>query len=233
MKNSNSLISLLYEEIDCRSAKVTDFEVKPTTIQCVRDFIERWHYSSNVNGLRISHVFGLFYKEHLIGAMVYGPLGMANTWRKYGDSESDVVELRRLCCIDNTPKCTESYFIGKTLRWLKKNSDYKVVVSYADAHYNHTGIIYRATNFEYHGLTSKGRVIEFEGKLYHDKCIRTYNVLKNKSVLSPKFEKAVKKLKPFAQRVKDALEDGRAKYVNTPGKHIYVFRLKKVRKTEQ
>jgi len=42
----------------------------------------------------------------------------------------------------------------------------------------------------------------------------------------------VKKLKPFAQRVKDALEDGRAKYVNTPGKHIYVFRLKKVKKTE-
>tara|TARA_Y100001938_G_C8062258_1_gene418025 strand:- start:749 stop:1420 length:672 start_codon:yes stop_codon:yes gene_type:complete len=222
MKKSNSLISLLYEEIDCRSAKVTDFEVKPTTIQYVRDFVERWHYSSNVNGLRISQVFGLFYDGHLIGAMIYGPLGMANTWKKYGDSESDVVELRRLCCIDNTPKCTESYFIGKTLRWLKKNSDYKVIVSYADAHYNHTGIIYRATNFEYHGLTAKGRVIDFDGKLYHDKCIRTYNVDKN----------GIKKLKPFAQRVKDALKDGRAKYVNTPGKHIYVFRLKKVKKTE-
>ena len=51
MKNFNPLTNLLYEEIDCRSAKVTDFEVKPTTIQCVRDFIERWHYSSNVNGL--------------------------------------------------------------------------------------------------------------------------------------------------------------------------------------
>ena len=222
MKKSNSLISLLYEEIDCRNAKVTDFEVKPTTIQYVRDFVERWHYSSNVNGLRISQVFGLFYDGHLIGAMIYGPLGMANTWKKYGDSESDVVELRRLCCIDNTPKCTESYFIGKTLRWLKKNSDYKVIVSYADAHYNHTGIIYRVTNFEYHGLTAKGRVIDFDGKLYHDKCIRTYNVDKN----------GIKKLKPFAQRVKDALKDGRAKYVNTPGKHIYVFRLKKVKKTE-
>ena len=232
MKNFNPLTSLLYEEIDCRSAKVTDFEVRPTTIQQVRDFVERWHYSSNVNGLRISHVFGLYYNEDLIGAMIYGPLGMANTWKKYGESENDVVELRRLCCIDNTPKCTESYFIGKTLRWLKKNSEYKVVVSYADAHYNHTGIIYKATNFEYHGLTSKGRVIDFEGKLYHDKCIRTYNVLKNESILSPKFEKVVKKLKPFAQRVKDALEDGRAKYVNTPGKHIYVFRLKKVKKTE-
>ena len=100
---------------------------------------------------------------------------------------------------------------------MKKNSDYKVVVSYADAHYNHTGIIYKATNFEYHGLTAKGRVIDFNDKLYHDKCIRTYNTDKN----------GIKKLKPFAQRIKEALKDGRAKYVNTPGKHIYVFKLKK------
>ena len=60
MSTINPLTELLYEEIDCRSAKVTDFEVKPTTIQYVREFIEKWHYSSNVNGLRISNVFGLF-----------------------------------------------------------------------------------------------------------------------------------------------------------------------------
>ena len=210
--------------------RVKNFDVIPCDIQVIREFVETWHYSGNVNGLRLAQCFALFNGKELIGAMIYGPLGMANTWKKYGDSESDVVELRRLCCIDNTPKCTESYFIGKTLRWLKKNSEYKVVVSYADAYYNHTGIIYKATNFEHLGLTAKGIVIDFEGKLYHDKCIRTFNSLKNESILSPKFEKVVKKLKPFAQRVKNALEDGRAKYVDRPGKHIYIFRLKKVKK---
>ena len=49
--------------------------------------------------MRISYVFGLFYNEHLIGAMVYGPLGMANTWKKYGDCENDVVELVVYCYI--------------------------------------------------------------------------------------------------------------------------------------
>ena len=34
--------------------KVTDFDVKVTNIQCVRDFIETWHYSKSVNGLRIN-----------------------------------------------------------------------------------------------------------------------------------------------------------------------------------
>lgn len=216
MNTMNPLSSLLFEELDCRDANVKDFVVKPTTIQYVRDFVETWHYSSNVNGLRISNVFGLFYQENLIGAMIYGPLGMANTWKKYADSEDQVVELRRLCCIDDTPRNTESYFIGKTLRWLKKNTSYKVVVSYADTFHNHQGTIYKASNFEHHGMTAKGRVIDYNGKTYHDKCIRTYHIDKYGN----------KNLKPFAQRVKDALESGDAKYVETPGKHIYVYKLK-------
>jgi hypothetical protein len=217
MNTMNPLSSLLFDELDCRDANVKDFIVKSTTIQYVRDFVETWHYSSNVNGLRISNVFGLFYNDSLIGAMIYGPLGMANTWKKYAKSESEIIELRRLCCIDNTPRNTESYFIGKTLKWLKKNTEYKIVISYADTFHNHQGTIYKASNFEYHGLTSKGRVIQYDGKTYHDKCIRTYHVDKHGN----------KNIKPFAQRVKNALENGEAKYVDTPGKHIYIYRLKK------
>jgi hypothetical protein len=111
MTKLNPLSSLLFDDLDYRDANVRDFQVKPTTIQYVKDFVETWHYSSNVNGLRISNVFGLFYEDNLIGAMIYGPLGMANTWKKYADSESEIIELRRLCCIDNTPRNTESYFI--------------------------------------------------------------------------------------------------------------------------
>lgn len=217
MKKSNPLSCLLFEDFDYRDVNVKDFVVKPTTIQYVRDFVETWHYSSNVNGLRISNVFGLFYKNNLIGSMIYGPLGMANAWKKYVESENDIIELRRLCCIDNTPRNTESYFIGKTLKWLKKNTDYKLVISYADTFHNHQGTIYKASNFEYHGLTAKGRVIEYDGRTYHDKCIRTYHIDKN----------GIKKLKPFAQRVKDALKSGDAKYIDTPGKHIFIYRLKK------
>lgn len=217
MKKLNPLSSLLFEDFDYRGANVKDFVVNPTTIQRVREFVENWHYSSNVNGLRISNVFGLFYQNNLIGAMIYGPLGMANTWKKYANSESEIVELRRLCCIDNTPKNTESYFIGKTIRWLKRNTDYKIIISYADTYHNHQGTIYKASNFKHCGMTANGKVIEYDGRTYHDKCIRTYHVDKNGN----------KKLKPFAQKVKDALENGEAKYVETPGKHIYVYKLKK------
>lgn len=214
---SNMLMDMFYGDEDYTSYNVKQFVVTPSNIQVVRDFIEKWHYSGNVNGLRISNVFALMADNNLIGAMIYGSLGMANTWKKYADKEEDIVELRRLCCIDNTPRNTESYFIGKTLRWLKKNTDYKTVVSYADSYHGHCGTIYKASNFEYHGMTAKGRLIQYNGRTFHDKSIRTYYENKH----------GVKALKPFAQELKTALETGAAYYVDTPGKHIYTYKLRK------
>tara|TARA_B000000557_G_scaffold261973_1_gene261915 strand:- start:133 stop:774 length:642 start_codon:yes stop_codon:yes gene_type:complete len=212
----NYLESTLFEELDYRQESVRNFEVEPVTIQFVRKFVENWHYSSNVNGLRISNVFGLFYNNNLIGSIIYGALGMANTWKGYGEKEEDVVELKRLCCIDNTPKNTESYFIGNTLRWLKKNTPYKTVVSYADPFYGHEGTIYKASNFKHCGMTSKGRVIEYGDKIYHEKCIRNYYIDKDGN----------KQIKHYAKKIINCLENGEAKYIQTPGKHIYVYSLK-------
>ena len=200
---------------DFTSANVKDFVVAPTSLSMTKDFIEKWHYSKNVNGLTISQVFGLFYESNLIGAMIYGPLAMASYWKKYASTESKVVELKRLCCIDDTPKNTESYFIGKTLRWLKQNTTFELVVSYADTFYGHGGTIYKASNFKHVGMTAKGKVIDYDGKFYHDKCIRTYYVDKT----------GKKKIKPFAQKIKNELENGTAKYVQMPEKHIYTYQL--------
>ena len=190
--------------------------VKPSNLRVTRDFIEKWHYSKNVNGLTISQIFGLFYEKNLIGAMIYGSLAMANTWKKYAKEESKVVELKRLCCIDKTPKNTESYFIGKTLRWMKQHSGFDLVVSYADTFYGHEGTIYKASNFKHCGMTTKGKVIDHGGRFYHDKCIRTYYTNKD----------GEKVIKPFAQKIKGALETGEAKYVEMPEKHIYIYPLK-------
>lgn len=213
---SNMLMDMFYGDEDYTNHSVKQFVVTPTTLQNVRDFIETWHYSGNVNGLRVSNAFALLADNNIIGGMIYGSMGMANVWKKYVSSEDKIVELRRLCCIDKTPRNTESYFIGKTLRWMKKNTNYEVVISYADSYHGHCGTIYKASNFEYHGMTAKGRLIEYNGKTFHDKSIRTYH--------ENKF--GVKKLKPFAQNLKDALERGDAKYIDTPGKHIYIYRLK-------
>jgi hypothetical protein len=81
------------------------------------------------------------------GAMFYGRMAMANQWKRFSDNPDDVIELRRLCCVDDTPKNTESFFIGGSLRQLRKDWNGKIVVSYADKEYGHSGIIYKASNF--------------------------------------------------------------------------------------
>jgi hypothetical protein len=191
---------------------VKKFEVSPCSIQDIGNFIETWHYSQSVNGIRSQYCFALIDGNELIGGAIFAGLGMANAWRKYGEREEDVLELRRLCCIDDTPKNTESYFISRCLKWLKKNTETKTIVSYADPYHGHCGTIYKASNFQYLGLTAKGKVINWNGKMYHDKAIRAkYN----------------DKLKPFAIRLRQALEDGEAFYEETPGKHIYTYTLKR------
>lgn len=187
---------------------IKDFRVEPTTIEVARPFVQQWHYSKSVNGLRVAHCFALWHDGVLLGVAVFGALGMANVWKRYAEKEEDILELRRLCCIDDTPKNTESFFVSKCLLWLRKNTQVKRIISYADTNYNHQGIIYKASNFKCLGETAKGRVILHNGKKYHDKAIRT---------------KYKGQLKPFAAKLKEALDAGNATYHEQKGKIIYMY----------
>lgn len=176
----------------------------------IRDFVEKWHYSKNINGVISDYCFKMEEGGTLIGAVIFGRLAMEGQWKKYGEKQEDVIELRRLVCIDDTKRNAESYFIGRCLKWLKANTKIKIVVSYADPEYGHQGVVYKASNFTFVGKSSAGRVIMWNGKKYHDKTIRT----KYKGVL-----------KPFAIRVSTALKEGLAYYKKTQGKNIYTYNL--------
>lgn len=191
---------------------VTDFRVELVDRADIAAFIERWHYSGSINGCISDYCFALYDGETMIGAMFYGRMAMANQWKRFAAKANDVVELRRLCCVDSAPKNTESFFIGTTLRWLKKNTAIKTVVSYADAEYGHAGVIYQASNFKLDGFRKGAKVIVFNGRKYHDKAIRT---------------KYLGQLKPFAKRLADAIVTGEAKFQETAGKFCYVYQLRK------
>ena len=192
---------------------VTNYIVEQCPRSEIVDFVETHHYSKNMNGLHISYCFKLMDGDTMIGAMVYGSLGMLGVAEKYNPKNpSKILELKRLVCIDDTPKNTESYFIGWTLRWLQRNTDLEMIISYADKTFGHEGVVYKATNFEYMGETSAGRVIMWNGRRYHGKTLRN---------------KHNGKLKPVAIELKNALDDGSAQYVETLTKNIYIYRFKK------
>jgi len=191
--------------------RVRDMAVVPCPRSEIVAFIEMHHYSKSINGCNFSHGFKLIYDGGIVGAAFFGRLAMANQWKRFSDVESDVIELRRLCCIDDTPKNTESFFIGGMLRWLKTNTGYRVVVSYADHEHGHTGVIYKASNFEYLGKQRGAKVIDFNGRTYHDKALRT---------------KYKGNLKPFAKTLNAAIDSGAAVFRQTAGKHTFVYYLK-------
>jgi hypothetical protein len=138
-------------------------------------------------------------------------MAMAGQWKAFSLESDKVIELRRLCCVNETPKNAESFFISKSLILLKKHWRRDgIVVSYADLEYGHTGTIYRASNFRKHGEIKGKDVISFDGKKYHDKSLRA---------------KYKGQLKPFAKKLLENLNNGNAKYVKTKGKIVYVFHL--------
>ena len=187
------------------------WEVSRAERRDISGFIEEWHYSKSINGCIADYCYSLKDPDGVLkGALFYGRMAMANQWRRFASTEEDVIELRRLCCVDDTPRNAESFLIGRSLRLLKKDWGGKVVVSYADMEHGHDGTIYKASNFKCLGQQKGAKVIVHGDKQYHDKAIRT----KYKGVL-----------KPFAQRLKHAIETGEAHYKTTKGKIAYIYEL--------
>lgn len=189
-----------------------DYQVKQVSRADIKDFIETYHYSNSINGCIADYCFALYSPGgEMVGAIFYGRMAMANQWKRFSDVPDNVIELRRLCCIDDTPRNAESFLIGRSLRLLRRLWNNRgIVVSYADKEYGHQGTIYKASNFEMVGEVKGANVIYWNGKRYHDKTIRT---------------KYKGELKPFAMRVKAALESGEAYYKKTSGKYTYVYKL--------
>ena len=194
--------------------KVTDYFVEKVHTNAVKDFIEKYHYSHSIRGLHISFCFGLFTPKgkfgipKMIGSMMFGIPAMAGVAESYmPDEPKSVIELNRLCCIDGTPTNTESYFIGKALKWIKQNTNYKLILSYADTKQGHDGVIYKATNFIHLGMTSESRALVADGEIYHARML---------TKKSPKFEN-------IRQRIKKGDENIWTEEL--PAKQIYVLPL--------
>ena len=76
-----------------------------------------------------------------------------------------------MCCIDDTPTNTESYFISQCIKWIKQNTDVEVIVSFADLEEGHEGVIYKASNFNYLGQTGGGTKLMVDGVLRHNRSL--------------------------------------------------------------
>lgn len=207
---------------DSQTLKARDLKISPCELSQVRRFVEKNHYSHNVNGVKISHCFRVEFMGKLVGGVIFGSLS-TTAWKRFSDSEKKVLELRRLVLLDEAGRNSESRVIGWCLRWIKKHAPHiEIVVSYADPAHNHSGVIYRASNFKYLGVGSsdKGFRDPESGKTYHSRALRTkYNG----------------DFKPFVKKLREKHEAGILEVCKLPGKHCYTYdmKTKKKNKTNQ
>ena len=198
-----------------RILKARELEISPCELVQIRRFVETHHYSHNINGVKISHCFRVEHDGELVGGVVFGALS-TTAWKRFADSEEKVMELRRLVLLDQAGRNSESRVVGWCLRWLKKHApQIEIVVSYADPAHGHTGVIYRASNFQHVGMSAadKGFRDPEAGKTYHSRALRT---------------KYKGEYKPFVKKLRAKHEAGMLEVVELPGKHCYTYAIKGV-----
>lgn len=136
-----------------------DYAVETIQSKETYDYLRNIHYAHRIPS--ISHAFGLFKENEIVGVITYGTPASSTLCRGVcGDEwQKNVIELNRLVLRDNKPN-EASRLIAGSLRLLPKP---KIIVSFADTAQDHQGIVYQATNFLYTGLSSKFRDVRVRG----------------------------------------------------------------------
>lgn len=138
------------------------FDIKPIPSTLAIEYVIKYHYLHRKPN--VQKAFGMYNRntQELVGVITYGhcaSLQLRNNM--FGADEKDnIYELTRLWIKDDTPKNSESFFIGNTLKLLDK----EIIISFADPQQNHNGTIYQACNFYYTGLSHKSKNLHIKGK---------------------------------------------------------------------
>lgn len=172
-------------------------------------FICKNHYTGTCPS-NIMLALGFFYENILATCIVYGiPPGRdtaQSIWE--GGNINECWELVRLFSHDQCIRNTESYCISQSFKYIKqKFPQIKVLVSYADAKYNHCGFVYQATNWIYIGKGGDSQEFYLKGKRLHTRT----SVARYGTASVPKLQK----------KFGDKFER-----VELPQKHKYIYILR-------
>ena len=133
-------------------ATLHDLRVSPVPIRAAKTILVRNHYLHSLpGGTQIA--FGVFLGIRMMGALTIG-CGPSQAYCLVdGASRDDCAVLTRLWLSDELPTNSESRVIGVVIRALKKSTNLKFLISYADPNQGHVGTIYQATGWIYTGLS--------------------------------------------------------------------------------
>lgn len=120
------------------------------------------HYLKDISkGFKSGFNYGLYRGGDFVGVIIFTgfpvPELVKGMFGLERDNQRGLYELSRLCLIPDVQKEEHniaSFFIAKAIKKLRAETTVRCILSYADEGF-HSGVVYKASNFGYYGLTAK------------------------------------------------------------------------------
>lgn len=153
------------------------FIIKPIDKLLAIDLIFKNHYSKIMPRLT-KHYLGVYFNDMLVGVITLGwgvqPL---NTIKKIFPSlkTKDYFEIGKMCMLEEMPKNSESQLLSSVIKWLRRNSDVKILYTWADGILGKPGYVYQSANFLYGGFIWTDLYISDSGEKVHPRTSQGLN----------------------------------------------------------
>lgn len=176
-------VSNLPPGLDYTQLTIKDFTFRQITSKQDKEeavaFIKRHEWLGTITQYT-THYFGCYYEDILAGVITFS---MPNSFSKLlGDDTKNIERLiSRGACISWSPKGLASSFVMWCIKWMVKNTQYRLFTAYSDPTAKEIGTIYQACNFYYLGQkagTTTRYVNPYTGKLVSDRFFRQRSAYK-------------------------------------------------------
>ena len=172
--------NLTQEQVESLPVSDFSFQYEPKELiwKEAKAFIEKHEWLGKM-GLYPTHIFTARYKDILAGVV---SMDMPNSFSKLLGEDTKYLErlIGRGACISWSPKNLGSKLISFAMKWMVKNTKYRLFTAYSDTEARELGTIYQACNFYYLGKKS-GAAFKYKlenGNYVSDRHFRSRSVYK-------------------------------------------------------
>jgi hypothetical protein len=161
-----------------------DFYIEKIAKGEAEDLLLTYHYLKDYSkGYKSGYNYGLFRKNDFSPLSIGGVLGVCiftglpvpevakGAFGLERNEQQGLFELSRLCIepkVQSEEYNITSWFVSRCIRKFRKETEVKAIISYADSDF-HSGVIYRALNFKYCGLTDPKKDFYYEDGTKHSR----------------------------------------------------------------
>lgn len=164
---------------------INQISVKPIDKLTALSLVFEFHYSKVMP--RLTEVYlGGFIGETLVAVVTLGwGVRPIHTIKKLFPSleRKDYYEIGKMCLAEDMPKNSESVFLSRIIKWIKTNTNKKLLFTWADGILGKPGYVYQAANFLYGGFIWTDLYISDTGEKIHPRTSQgLMNQLQKKTV---------------------------------------------------